>query len=111
VTAPLRERPVSWQLGFRKTNAANAVAVQTVEAWTRQRFALSEDCTVTVAELACKQPGCPPLETVVAFWTESGKRHRFKMLKPVVDVGQSDLPPVWLKNSLVDYGDIDTYCC
>lgn len=111
MTTPVPERVASRRLGFRKTSSVNSVAKQTVEAWTRQRFALSDDCTVTVAELACKQPGCPPLETVVAFWTENGKRHRFKVLKPVIDVCESDLPPVWLKNSLVDYGDIDTYCC
>lgn len=111
MTAPARELPVSWRLGFRKTDPDNSVAIQRVEGWTRHRFALSEDCAVTVAELACKQPGCPPLETVVAFWTENGRRHRFKVLKPVIDVCQGDLPPAWLKNSLVDYGDIDTYCC
>ena len=24
-----------------------------------------------VAEVACAVPGCPPLETVVAFWTDT----------------------------------------
>ena len=111
VTTPALERAASRRLGFPKTSPVNSVAKRTVEAWTRQRFSLSDECTVTVAELACKLPGCPPLETIVAFWTENGKRHRFKVLKPVIDVCESDLPPVWLKNSLADYGDFDTYCC
>ena len=111
MTAAVRERVASWRLGFRETSTANAVAKRRLEAWTRQRLALPDECTITVVELACKQRGCPPLETVVAFWTEGGRRHRFKILKPFVDVDKDDLPPAWLKNSLVDYGDIDTYCC
>ena len=50
-------------------------------AWTRARFALPEDAVILVSEIACGLPGCPPLETVVAFWTDD-RRHRFKLFKP-----------------------------
>jgi hypothetical protein len=29
-------------------------------------WALSDDTTVMVTELECREPGCPPIETVVA---------------------------------------------
>jgi nitrate reductase delta subunit len=45
-------------------------AVAQVEAWVRERFRLPPEATVMVSELACQMPGCPPLETVVTFWTD-----------------------------------------
>ena len=41
----------------------------------------------------------PPIETVIAFWS-SGRRHHFKVFKPVAEVTEADLPPYWLKNAL-----------
>ena len=97
--------------GFVKRTAARSEALARVQAWTRKRFALADDVTVMVSELACALPGCPPLETVVAFWTAPERRHHFKIFKPVGEVFPDDLPPAWLKDALVvpDGGDCD--CC
>jgi hypothetical protein len=72
-----------------------------VHAWTRERFKLGDDVPVMVAEIACGLPGCPPLETVVAFWTAGDRRHQFKLFKPVQEVSRDDLPFAWLIDSLV----------
>src|SRR5256885_12878890 len=56
--------------------------------------------TLFRSEVACALPGCPPLETVVAFWTDADTRHHFKVFKPVAEVAPDDLPPAWLKNAL-----------
>ena len=53
-----------------------------------------------VSELSCALPGCPPLETHVAFWSASG-RHHFMVFKPVAEVGDDDLPPAFMKNALI----------
>jgi len=78
--------------------------------WTRERFKLPPEAAVLVSEIACAVPGCPPLETVVAFWTEDATRHHFKLFKPVEAVVIDDLPYAWLMRSLAagdDFGD----CC
>ena len=36
-----------------------------VKAWVVRHLELSEEDLVTVAELACVEPDCPPVETVV----------------------------------------------
>ena len=97
--------------GFVNRSAARTEALDRVRAWTRERFALADDVTVMVSELACTLPGCPPLETVVAFWTAPERRHHFKIFKPVAEVAADDLPPAWLKDALVvpEGGDCD--CC
>src|SRR5262252_8603839 len=95
---------------FRSSPEHQAAFVR-VREWTRLRFKLEEDATILVAEIACGWPGCPPLETVVAFWPDAATRHRFKIFKPVCDVTTDDLPFTWLKDSLVMPEGFGCDCC
>jgi hypothetical protein len=113
-TDPSGERAAastSGRIGFIKKSPAHSAALERVRAWTRGHFALADDVTILVSEIACTLPGCAPLETVVAFWTETDKRHHFKIFKPVAEVVRDDLPPAWLKDALAvpEGGDCD--CC
>jgi hypothetical protein len=100
----------SANIGFRRKPAGHAAAADQVRAWTRERFALPQDAAIMVAEVSCTVPGCAPLESVVAFWTEKG-RHHFKVFKPLADVVADDLPPAFLKNALADVEGIGCECC
>ncbi len=74
------------------------------------RFTLSGETTILVSEVACALPGCPPVETVIAFW-ENEQRYLFKIFKPVGEVLADDLPFAWQKESLavpVDF--VCDYC-
>jgi hypothetical protein len=97
-------------IGLRRKPAGHAAAADRVRAWTRERFALPEDAVIMVAEVVCAVPGCPPLETVIAFWIED-TRHHFKVFKPVEEVAADDLPPAWLKRALADIEGIGCECC
>jgi hypothetical protein len=101
----------SAKMGFAKKDPAHGEALERVRAWVRARFGLPADDVIVVSELACALPGCPPLETVVAFWTEADKRHHFKIFKPVAEVVVDDLPPAWLKDALVVPAGGDCECC
>ncbi len=96
--------------GTAKKSPEHLEALERVKEWTRERFALAADAAIVGSEVACTLPGCPPLETVVAFWTEDEKRHTFKLFKPVAEVANDDLPYNWLKDSLVD-DDEGCECC
>jgi nitrate reductase delta subunit len=98
-------------LGSFARSPARLAAVERVQDWTRARFALAEDTVIVAAEIACQVPGCPPIETVIAFWTGEGTRYRFKIFKPVAEVVADDLPVAWLLPSLIDYGDLGCDCC
>jgi hypothetical protein len=98
--------------GAFKKNPDQLEYVQRVSDWTRERFSLGEDMAVMVTEVACQLPGCPPLETVIAFWSDEKTRHDFKIFKPVAEIVEDDLPPAWLKDSLIsDDENANCECC
>ena len=68
-------------LAFSKKSPEHVAALDRVREWVRERFALG-DTAILVAEVACAVPGCPPVETVIAFWSGE-RRHHFKVFKPV----------------------------
>jgi hypothetical protein len=74
-------------LGFTTKSPDRAAAVARVRGWTKARFALTDDDTLMVSELACRIPGCPPIET------------------------HDDLPPAFMKNALVALEGFECDCC
>jgi nitrate reductase delta subunit len=91
-------------------NTDRREATRQIKAWTRERFRLDDAAVITAAEIACPVPGCPPLETVVIFWTDDGTRHRFKVFKPIVEATNEDIPYAWLLKALIDDGE-SLECC
>ena len=98
--------------GTFKKNPAQLAAFDAIESWTRARFGLGDADTVLVTEITCRLPGCPPLETVIAFWTADTTRHHCKVFKKALDVVEDDLPPRWYRPALVvdDNASMDCGC-
>ena len=94
-----------------KRDPEHVAALDRVRAWTRARFALPDVAAILVAEVTCSAPGCPPLETAVAFWTGNATRHQFKVFKPVAEVVEDDLPPAWMKDALIADEQSGFECC
>ncbi len=94
-----------------RATVQRSAATEALRCWTRARFALEPEAVVSVAEIACSQPGCPPLETVVTFWSDEQTRHHFKIFKPLDAVREDDLPPRWMKPALISSGEGDELCC
>ena len=97
--------------GAMRKGIGHLEAVERVKDATRARFALREDDTVLVSETAATLPGFPPHETKVVFWTADGTRHHFKVFKPVEEVGDTDVPPAWLRESLTAAEGVECSCC
>lgn len=67
-----------------------------VKAWVTAALDLGPDDLITVAELACHEPGCPPLETIVTVHpssgqTSSGDRQEARFHKPLAEVSEDDI--------------------
>jgi nitrate reductase delta subunit len=87
----------------------HTAALDRVREWVRARFSL-DDTAILVTEVACAVPGCPPVETAIAFWSGE-RRHHFKVFKPVAEVAEGDLPPAWYKSALAVPDDFYCECC
>ena len=88
-------------------------ALSRVEAEVRAHFRLPPEASVLVTELVCALPGCPPLETVIAWWSGAAEplRHHCKVFKPVQQVSAADLPPWWMRDALAVPPDWAGGCC
>ena len=53
---------------------------------------LDADTSVLVQQLACAEPGCPPVETVVAVL--GSRRRTWKIPNPTAEVSENDLRAV-----------------
>jgi len=68
--------------------------VQRVKRWVEAALGTSDGTIVMVTELACTEPGCPPLETVIAVLEGDGSRRQATIHKSVVDVTGHDVSAV-----------------
>ena len=98
-------------LGAVRKSPGHRAAIDRVKDFSRGHFRLSDDDTVMVTQIECGVPGCPPLETVIAFWTDETRRHHTKVFKPVEEVVEDDLPPWWMKDALVAEEVFGCPCC
>jgi nitrate reductase delta subunit len=96
-------------LALARRNPDRSAALDRVREWVRARFTLG-DAAILVAEVTCAVPGCPPIETVIVFWSDE-RRHHFKVFKPVAEVTEGDLPPAWYKSALAVPDDFACECC
>ena len=97
-------------LGPAKKGPGHAEALERVREWVRERFKLAAETAIMVSEVTCNLPGCPPLETVVAFW-ENEQRYHFKLFKPVEEVTIDNLPFAWMKDELIVPEGFGCECC
>jgi hypothetical protein len=76
---------------FEPREAVDPERTSQIQAWVRDRLNLGEDAVVMVSELRCSEPGCPPLETLVAVLEGPGQRRQFKLHKPIAEITAGDI--------------------
>ena len=62
----------------------------------RTTLALPDDVAVTVQQLTCREPGCPPVETVIAVL--GAPRRRWTLHHPLTDIGDETVTRLLLDN-------------
>ena len=45
-----------------------------------KKYQLPESTIISIAELACHEPGCPPIETIITFRAEDGSMKKLESL-------------------------------
>lgn len=65
--------------------------IDRIKSWTREIWSLGEDTTIMVTELECREPGCPPIETVIAVLEGPGVTKQYKLHKTTDEVSRHDV--------------------
>ncbi|MEM6387554.1 MAG: hypothetical protein AAF718_15105 [Pseudomonadota bacterium] len=71
------------------------VVIDRVKAMFVAEFELSEDTMLSVAELRCHEPGCPPIETVVTARSADGKIADWRVHKPMKGILSEDVAALY----------------
>ncbi len=65
--------------------------IRSIKGWVADVLAPPADAVVMVSELTCSEPGCPPVETVIALMHGPGETIRHKVHRPIVEVTREDI--------------------
>ncbi|HTV35186.1 MAG TPA: nitrate reductase [Xanthobacteraceae bacterium] len=66
-------------------------AIDRLKAATREQLHLSDDVVVCVTELACREPGCPDVETIIAVLTAGKKPRTVRFHKRIIEIDGPEL--------------------
>ena len=75
----------------RKPKPGYREAIDRIKQTTRTALNLAEDAAVSVSELACREPGCPDIETVIAILLAGQPPRVFRFHKAIIEVDSADL--------------------
>ncbi|MEY9873232.1 hypothetical protein ABH931_002714 [Streptacidiphilus sp. MAP12-33] len=81
---PSSGMPISGLL--RRQPPEHTARLTAIKGQVRRELALGGDDTVVVRQLDCAEPGCPPVETVVAVLAADGTTRRWTLHHPVADI-------------------------
>lgn len=69
----------------------DGAAVGIVKVWVKEHFALPENAMLSVSELYCNEPECPPVETVITVRGADGSAKNWRIEKAVNDIKPADI--------------------
>ena len=93
----------------RNITSAMVADLARIETAVRACYHVPDDQIVLVTQEPARLLGGPDQMTTVLFWIDPDTRHKLRLFKPASEVGQSDLPPAWLRSALIDDDLAD--CC
>lgn len=67
-----------------KSSRPDPESVARVKAWTREALGLDDDAVLTVNEIACTDPACPGLETVILVMRPGAPTQAYKARGSIV---------------------------
>jgi hypothetical protein len=60
-----------------------------VKEWIYQVLEINEEIPISLSQLRCTEPNCPPVETVIAVMTSPVKQ--YKIHKPIAEIIYTDI--------------------
>ncbi|MEM6593110.1 MAG: hypothetical protein AAF892_16170 [Cyanobacteria bacterium P01_D01_bin.71] len=67
----------------------NPVALQQLKTWIYDLLKLDPEVSISVSQLQCQEPGCPPIETAITILSQPTQQ--YKIHKALDDIKQVDV--------------------
>jgi len=61
---------------FSQKPKCNPAALQQLKTWVYDCLTLDPDASISVSQLQCKEPGCPPFETVITILSQPAQQYK-----------------------------------
>ena len=81
----------------KQSQKANSQEIKQVKKWIYQAFQLDEEVSISLSQLQCTEPGCPPIETVINLMTNPVQQ--YKIHKSIAEIEYSDISKLVISNS------------
>ena len=78
-------------VGMFDNKKTNPEIIRNLKTVFTEKFYISKDSTISVAELRCHEPNCPPIETIITERNENGKVRNWRIAKPINDIQETDI--------------------
>ena len=73
----------------RKTQ--NVEKIRNLKELISKKYKLPENTIISIAELSCHEPDCPPTETVITSRSIDGTTKNWKIHKPIEEISEKDV--------------------
>ena len=78
-------------VGMFDRKSKNPEALRNLKSLFIKKYNLHESTILSVAELSCHEPGCPPIETVITARAVDGSVKNWKLHKSIVEIKKIDI--------------------
>lgn len=73
----------------KSTPKANSENLRQIKDWVYQILDIDSEISVSINQLQCREPNCPPVETVIAIMSKPPKQ--YKIHKSVSHITEADI--------------------
>ncbi|GAB1543564.1 hypothetical protein NUACC21_62390 [Scytonema sp. NUACC21] len=88
ISNPPNTKTMNFSFG-KQTSKTSTQQTRQVKEWIYQAFQLNEEIPISLSQLSCTEPGCPPIETVIAVMTNPIQQ--YKIHKPIAEIEYADI--------------------
>lgn len=70
---------------------SNVEKIRNLKLLISKKYHLSDEAIISIAELTCHEPDCPPLETVITARLEDGSIKNWRIAKAINEIEESEI--------------------
>jgi len=72
-----------------QASKADPAQIRQLKTWIYQLLEIDPEIPVSISQLRCTEPDCPPIETVIAVMTSPAQQ--YKIHKPIAEIEYTDI--------------------